>query len=330
MKRSNSNLVAPAALLAALCLSSSSFAAEPPAAASPAADEDRAAQLYKQGHDLYDQGKPGEAEKAYQAAWDIRQSFDVAANLGNVELVIGQPRDAAEHLAYALQTFPLSGDPAKKAALQKRFDEARAQVGALKITIVIEGSQVFIDGQPVKGPLPAEIFVEPGEHTCEGKKPGFLGAPQKVKVEKGGSGAVELPMTPAEGAGDSGGKKSVPLIVAGVVIGVGGVAAGIGLLAASGSKGSQADSLLADVKSTGSCPNPTAGSKCDELLSLRQSKDTLHNVALPVMIVGGAALVGTLIYALLPSGKKKAPDSAFRAAPAVSPQGGGLWMTGSF
>src|SRR5690242_11913564 len=101
MKRlSSSSLIAACAALGC-SFANTAFAAEPPPpapdTAAPAGDEDEATKLYKQGHDLYEQGKPAEAEKAYQAAWDLRQSFDVAANLGNVELVIGQTRDAAEH-----------------------------------------------------------------------------------------------------------------------------------------------------------------------------------------------------------------------------------------
>jgi len=46
---------------------------------------------------------------AYRKAWDLKQSSDIRRNLGNVEVELGKPRDAAEHLSYCLKRFPSTG-----------------------------------------------------------------------------------------------------------------------------------------------------------------------------------------------------------------------------
>src|SRR5688572_14876877 len=104
------------------------------ATAQPASDSgQRATELYKKGNELYDKSKWAEAETMYRAAFELRQSFEIAGNLGDVEMIQGKPRDAAEHLAFALREFPPSGKPPQKEALQKRLREATNMIGTVHI-----------------------------------------------------------------------------------------------------------------------------------------------------------------------------------------------------
>src|SRR5262245_32653538 len=59
-------------------------------ASSKSSPAERAAVLYREGNALYDHEKFVEAEAKYQIAWDMQRSFDVAGNLGNVELLVDQ------------------------------------------------------------------------------------------------------------------------------------------------------------------------------------------------------------------------------------------------
>ena len=110
--------------------------------------------LFQEGNALYDAQKFPEAEAKYQAAWDAKQSYDTAGNLGNVELQIGQNREAAEHLGWAVKHFPPSGSSDKRAFLEKRLAEAIALVGTLDIASNPDGATIWLDGKQLgKTPL---------------------------------------------------------------------------------------------------------------------------------------------------------------------------------
>src|SRR4051812_2896716 len=105
--------------LRALCLSFLTFAtsggilsaraADPPASASDDAAGARADDLAHKGNDLALKLRWKEAEPLFQQAWALKHSYDIGGNLGLAELALGKYRDAAEHLSYALKTFPANG-----------------------------------------------------------------------------------------------------------------------------------------------------------------------------------------------------------------------------
>ncbi|HLM74225.1 MAG TPA: tetratricopeptide repeat protein, partial [Polyangiaceae bacterium] len=114
----------------------------------------RATELYKKGNEFYDKGKFADAETMYRAAFELRQSFEIAGNLGDVEMIQGKPREAAEHLAFALREFPPSGKPAQKEALRKRLREAAALIGTVKVTVNMPDAEVVLDGKAIgKSPI---------------------------------------------------------------------------------------------------------------------------------------------------------------------------------
>jgi len=81
--------------------------ASTPAAATSAAQQ--ADELFLKGKALLKEGKKQEALAAYREAWKLRKSYDVAGNLGSLEIDLGLFRDAAEHLSYALSHYAASG-----------------------------------------------------------------------------------------------------------------------------------------------------------------------------------------------------------------------------
>lgn len=284
-----------------------------PAGAGPTATEpdaaERAAALYREGNTLYDQNKYVEAEARYQAAWDIQRSFDVAGNLGNVELVVKQPRDAAEHLSYAIEIFPLGEKPSKKAFLESRLTEARAQVGALKIDVNVEGAEVLVDGRVVgRSPLQGEVFVDPGSRVIEARR-GADQTKSSVLVEKGSTQHVSLSMA----AGPN-----MELLIGGAAVGLLGVASGVTF------------ALLANSKAKDAEAEPRGS---DERADLRDAQTTLANTSFWSFLGGGGVLVGTAVLALLPvfKGESATPGSTgLRAAPLVTARGGGLVVGASF
>lgn len=296
-----------------------------------AGDDDataRSAELYGKGNKLYDEGKLAEAEAAYQAAWDVRKSFDLAGNLGDVELQLGQYRDAAEHFSYALKEFPAGGKPAVREALVKRFEDARKQVGSVKIGTSVGGAKIVVDGRDVgQAPLPEAVFVDPGTRVIEAKLEGYDAALATVNVEKGSSQEVSLMLVPK--AGGVGKGKSIAVIAVGAGLGAAALGTGIGLMVAAGSKSSAAADERKKL-SPGDCPD-TGGAKaptCKTLKDLLTTKDTFQNVAVGAFIAGGVLAVGTVVYALLPA--KKSTTVGVQVMPAVTPSFAGVSAVGRF
>ena len=126
-----------AAVALVLCASTTAHAVEP----SPDAMAKSSA-LYQQARALHVHAKWADAEAAYQAAWDLRHTFDIAGNLGECELHVGQPREAAEHLSYALRNLPAGVLPEQSDALKRMLEEAQAQpIGTLRVAVNVPAAR---------------------------------------------------------------------------------------------------------------------------------------------------------------------------------------------
>ena len=114
----------PCGLLVAL------LAVSPVAGASPGDDDatsQRLADLYKRANALYGQKSLAEAEGLYLEAWNLKKTYDVACNLGALELDLGKLREAAEHLAFALREFPAGEKAAARESRSRRGSRSRAR-----------------------------------------------------------------------------------------------------------------------------------------------------------------------------------------------------------
>jgi hypothetical protein len=198
---------ASALLLIASTLSLQSLPAHaqitpPGAEASKNADD-----LFRKGKDLYKTGSLREAYQAYRGAWELKQSYDIAANLANTELLLGMKREAAEHFAACLWTFAATGSKAQQEVVKKQFEEARKDIGALAVKVSVDGAEVFVDGKSMgRAPLKIEVFVEPGARTVEAKLSGYEPTKQVVQAVKGAATQkvtltlVEMKAAPVEPA----------------------------------------------------------------------------------------------------------------------------------
>ncbi len=303
--------------------------------ASPAAADDttRAAELFATGNKLFDEQKWSEAEASYQAAWDLRKSFDLAGNLGDVEMTLGQFRDAAEHLSYAIEEFPAGGKPEVREALTKRLEEAKKQVGTVTVGTNIGGAKIYVDGRLMgQAPLAKPVFVDPGKRVLEARLAGYDDVLKTIDVEKAQAQEVSLVLVPKLGGGGSGGGKSVAIIAAGAGLGLIGIGTGVGLLVAAGSADQDAealDSSMPDAACNPAHPNHAENkAKCATLLSTLQRKDTFSNIGTGVLVAGGIFAVGTVVYALLPA--KKRATMGLTVVPTVGPTFAGFAATGQF
>lgn len=317
--------LAAGALLGALAYTGASFAQSKPG---PAGD---ATQFFDKGTALYEQSRWAEAEVQFQKAWDLRKSFDVAANLGDCEMEIGQNREAAEHLAFAVREFPLTGKAALRDRLSRRFTEARARVGSLKIQVSVKGAEIAIDGRTVGlAPLTDEVFVDPGAHSIEARLGEYETGRAGVDVAKGAFKEVTLALVKKEALPAGAGSANKGIVIGGGVIAGVAVVTGAVLLGAWGAKGSTVSSLQDKIRHEGDCASATASGDCAGLRSAGRSRATLGNAGLWMLVTGGAVGVATLIYGVAGGAKTAPPKSGWQVLPVAIADGGGLFAQGTF
>ncbi|MEJ7732924.1 MAG: PEGA domain-containing protein [Polyangiaceae bacterium] len=276
------------------------------AASAHAQDTDPIA-LYKEANTLYDAQKYPEAEAKYQASWDARKSFDTAGNLGNVELQVGQHREAAEHLGYALKNFPPSGTTEKRAFIEKRYAEALALVSTLDITTNPDGATIYLDDKPIgKTPLVDAVYVEPGGHTVSAKLVGHKDDTKTVEGVKGERQKIFFALT---AAGDTTvpelPPKSRPVwpYVAFGGLAAAGLGVGITFMVLSSGKGSKREDKLAELGGGNPCGAGTPHvNECSEIADLTGDESTFRAVGISGLAAGGVGVIGFIAYAIASAG----------------------------
>jgi hypothetical protein len=345
-------MLGAAALAASLAVCAPARADDPPKGAPPATsdapspDADvQAAKWLKVGNAAFKAGDFAGAEKAYREAFAVKRGYDIAGNLGTAELAQGKLREAAQHLAFTLRLFPITGDPGVREQMWKAFEQCRQGVGAVRVKLDVKGAQVLVDGAPVgEAPLLDAVYVDPGEHVVEARLDGYTGgAPQRVAVDKGAEAEVTLVLTPAPRVKTV--VREVPvkrrslapgLALAGVA--AVGLVGGAALLSISASDHSNAGTLSGTIRGghksciTGAGNYATAD--CATLNDDLNHYVTLHNAAVGAFVAGSVMAVGTAVYFLWPV--KRAPadrpptTGVTRVVPAVGPGTGGLVVSGAF
>lgn len=303
---------------------------------------------FRRANALYKQERYAEAKAAFEEAFRLKKSHDIASNLAYAELKLGQNRDAAEHLAFAVRTWPPTGKTENRASAVRWLGIAKAAVTTVKITVSVEGATVLVDGKAVgTSPLDAEVFVEPGSRTIEAKLTGYKDARESIQATKGAERSVALTLDREaradlydRGAGPGVVPTSVPpqpsgprtglLIAGGSVTGVA-LIAGIAFMVVRGSKTSDAEAQRSELVKQGgaaACGAQSAAAGCDALHDTLGARATFGNLGAASFILAGAAGAATLIYGV--AAPRKAPGPEVRVVPAVSAAGGGLVLQGSW
>ena len=129
--------------------------------------EDRADRLFMQGKAAAQAKDWQQAHQLLSEAWDLKKSYDIASNLGQVAYLLGKHAEAAQHVAYALRHYPATGDAEQKQKAQSLLDLVRQEVSSLALDVSHGEAEILIDGSSAgrAAALPPELFVEPGERT---------------------------------------------------------------------------------------------------------------------------------------------------------------------
>ncbi|MBE7478793.1 MAG: hypothetical protein HS104_02220 [Polyangiaceae bacterium] len=318
----------PLLLAAALVASSPAFAQSP--VETPTADSpDEASKLFKKGNEAYKLKKWDEAAAAFKEAWALKQSYDIAGNLGDVEVYLGKYRDAAEHLEFSLRNWP-AGQEASKKRTQERFAEAKKSVGTLSLK-VSEGAEITVNGKTVgKSPLPGPVFIEPGAATIEAKI-GEKSAKKTIAMDVGEAREIELTIEgeaaavgpevpPGEsGSASAGGSatadvkppsgsnvRTIGMIASGAVAVIG-LGVGVGFYMAKQSAKDDAEGYKADaVKQLGSggCPKTGKTGVCADLADANDSVKSNGTISTIGFIGAGVGAAAFVAFMLMPGSKQ--------------------------
>lgn len=312
------------AVLAFACLTAPSqlvLAAAPDSAAATASDPDRPRVLYRQAEAAFAAGKVDDARHLLLEAWSVRQTYDVAAALGQAELELKLYRDAAEHLDFAVRNFaPLESEVALD-GVKNDLRAAKSQVAEVRIAVNEPGATVSVNAKAVgQSPLAASVFLDPGTHAF-GAKLANRAQDKRMALARGGFYDLQLVIPPASAlppdAATANDKNYTPPIITAVAGGVA-LGTGIALLLMAGSKDQKREDLLASLPGTNPCgPGSPSASDCADVSDLADSARNLRTGA--IISFGAAVGAGVATYFLWP--KEQRPQSAklFRAVPLYSP-----------
>jgi hypothetical protein len=164
-------------------------------------DSERAEQAFKEGNHAFAAGDFHRAFDAYRTAWSLKQTFDIACNLGRTEVELSLSRDAAEHLDFCLRTFSVSSRGEVRDA-NKRFRElfqrVRQEVAALALEVRPAGAEITVDGASYGvAPLGRELFLAPGQHLLRARLSGYQEEERAVTAEAGGTLNVTITLAGA-------------------------------------------------------------------------------------------------------------------------------------
>ncbi|MFZ5895569.1 MAG: tetratricopeptide repeat protein [Myxococcota bacterium] len=323
--------------------------AEPASAASAGtkgseSDDARIRALVRRGETLYESGQTAQARQPLLEAWALRQSYDVATMLGQVEQDLGHDAEAATYYDFALRNFaPTESEEALK-GLKARLADVAAKVTAVDVRVNKENAEISVDGRVVgKSPLPARVFLSPGEHVVvatwegQGQQAPVVGKPGEERAVS--LSFVDLPPesstpnpSPAPTSSASG-PALAPLLVGGAVVAIG---LGVGIGEAI-SAGNQADDLrsLRSQTGPGACVNPsepTLVQLCSSQREVAERYDRDRNWSTAGFVVAGAAAIATATYWLWPrdSAESSSSGRSLRIAPTAGLGVTGLVFSGDF
>lgn len=315
------------AVAASAGLATSARASDPPLAKTLMV---QAEAYFQQGNDEFEKQRWSAAEVAYLEAWKIIRTFDVAANLGEVELHLHKMRDAAQHLSYGLRTAPPSSTQAQRERTQHFLDQATEAVGALRLRVNVAGARVELEGNGTTLQIPAQdvpyvVFVEPGTWTVVAKHDGYFEAKETIHAKAGWSQEVELKLLP-----HSSEHKSKALIATGLGVTGAAIVTGIVFELMAANKGTEAQKKFDEVvnaRGPSAC-DPVDASGCPELQKLLTAKQTLGSVGAWSLIGAGILGAATVSYALI--SPKKATPAALVVAPVLTGAQRGFLVQGTF
>lgn len=293
-----------------------------------AAHADDVDQLFQQGNAALEAGKFDDALRSFEAVWKTRKTHDVAANLAQAEIQLGKHRDAAEHLAFALRSFPVSGKPSLRKQIEELLATEKTHVAALHVRVSADKADVRVNGKAAGvAPITEELFAEPGTVHVEAALDGYETASQSFEMKAGESKDVTMQLQPR--AEVSGPRKEIVIAGGAAALVLAGV--GAGLLIAGSDKGNASLKVSDAIYTSGRSCVLGAGNydaRCAGVKSESSAADAMNHAGIGLLISGGAVAAATAAYWIF-APRHGAKDSAV-ITPILSPTSAGAIVRGSF
>jgi hypothetical protein len=299
------------------------------AAAGGKADE-QALKQFEQGIQLFNEGKYEQAAIAFERAYELKPSFKLLYNVGQVENELGH--FVAARSAYT-RYLEEGGDrvPEERGAqVRAEIERLDALIGTVEIVCPLDGATVYIDGRDSgQTPFDKGIAVDSGEREVLIKHAGDMLHREVVRVAGGAAVVVEVevgeepdePIDSAEPAPppEPEEPEQQPRLWTWVAFGIGGAA-----IVGAAITGSMAASHAGDLDKAcdgGECPE-------EEWDNLDQTRAlaTATNVMIGVAAAGVAA--GVALYFIEP--RIGASGESVEVAPTASADSVGVVIGGRF
>jgi hypothetical protein len=314
-------------------------------------ESDRAEQSFREGNRAFADGDYHAAFDAYREAWSLRQSFDIACNLGRTEIELGLSRDAAEHLDYCLRTYSVSSREDVRAAKERfvtLFQRVRREVGALAVEVRPAGAELTVDGASYgTAPLGHEIFVTPGTHLVRAHLSGFRDEERSITAEPGAALGLAISLVadarPAVATAPTAGapaRQEVPrkgmeprtiVVISGAAASLIALGVGVGFALDAGAAHDEASrhGEAASQDGTG-CPTASTSTDCagleDAVSREKRSRNRADAALLTGAILGGATLAAWLVIPDLARSK----SASLRAVPWIGRETTGVSFAGTY
>lgn len=299
----------------------------------------RARELFAEGLAAFDAERYDEAKRTFEASFRLRKAYDTAGLLGQVELELGEFRNAAEHIDYCIRNFPTGGNRGLYAEVQEAFAGAKQRVGTLRIAVEGSNAELVLDGKHLGvTPLEHDVFVEPGEHTLRAQWLDASFTERTFRIEAGQELRVELRQpVPSPSVTDPsasrhhefGRREWLPAYLAGGVTAAA-LAATVAFRVSRAEDRRQVEQLRSRIGAGECAPGGELADGCAALVSARDrynDKGRLADVTLALGGVAAAATLGYVSYVLLQEPKS---ESGLRASASLDATSGGIVLTGSF
>jgi hypothetical protein len=289
-------------------------------------DEEARAQ-YERGKELYEADKFTEAAIAFQRAYELKPSFKILYNIGQVENENGDYVRALDAYTRYLEEGGDDVPAGRKAEVDKEIARLKTLVGSFRVEGAQDGAVLMVDGRRMgEAPFDGPVMIKLGEHEVVVKISGEELFHEFVRVAGGQELPIRIEAAPMKEDKPvlvhvpdqqvDGGSKTLR------VLGVVALAAGGAAILGTALTGAAAKSHTDDMKPgcpEGVCP-PEYDDKYDEA-KRAATMSTVLGVVSGLMITTGVVL-------LIVGRKSRGKNVDVGAA--AGPDGAGLLITGRF
>lgn len=170
-------------LIAALCVTGLARADE--------TAKTKARQHFKQGVELFDQRRFGDALSEFQQSYSLFPVYSTLYNVGQVQVALGHPVEAVEAFDKFLVQGGASISQDQRARVEAELKTQRERVGDIKLDVTPQGAEIRVDGESVgQAPIKNAIKVAAGHHRVEAMLDGYR--TERSEVDVSGQGHIEV------------------------------------------------------------------------------------------------------------------------------------------